>query len=70
MFGHFASMQYKGAHARVHTQDPTSTRVYAGPSQLGASIIGVQGASGGAGLSVTVQVAPGPVALLWVSKWC
>lgn len=29
-------------------------RVYTGPSQLGASIIGEQGASGGVGLSVTV----------------
>lgn len=40
-------------HVHVCVSSP-SMRVYTGPSQLGASIIGEQGASGGVGLSVTV----------------
>lgn len=52
-------IQYRGVYAlarvcaRAHVSLP-SVRVYTGPSQLGASIIGEQGASGGVGLSVTV----------------
>lgn len=50
-------IQYKGAYAPVcvcaHVSFP-SMRVCTGLSQLGASIIGEQGASGGVGLSVTV----------------
>lgn len=59
LFGHFVPIQYKGVYAfacacaRAHVSCP-SMRVYTGPSQLGASIIGEQGASGGVGLSVTV----------------
>lgn len=59
--GIFVLIQYKGAYAFARVCEhgcthvsSSSMRVYTGPSQLGASIIGEQGASGGVGLSVTV----------------